>query len=99
MKKDTTEDGWQGFLDLCATVKSPQDFGQLFDLFLTIEEKESLAARYLITKALLEKRLTQRKISEIYKVSIAQITRGSNALKVINTKLKKFLEKQFNVAS
>lgn len=93
VKKDS-EDGWRGFLEVCAKVKNPEDLKPFFDLFLTIEEKEALAARFLIVKALVEGRLTQRKIAETYKVSIAQITRGSNALKIIDSKLKKFLEKE-----
>lgn len=93
MKKDS-EDGWRSFLEVCVKVKNPEDLKHFFDLFLTIEEKESLAARFLIVKALVEGRLTQRKIAEEYKVSIAQITRGSNALKIIDSKLKKFLETQ-----
>lgn len=94
MKKEPGVDGWQSFLEVCAKIKTAEDFSRFFDLFLTIEEKESLAARFLIVKALVEGRLTQRKIAETYKVSIAQITRGSNALKIIDPKLKKFLETQ-----
>lgn len=94
MKAGSAEDGWQGFLEVCAKIKSAEDFSRFFDLFLTIEEKQALAARFLIVKALAEGRLTQRKIAETYKVSIAQITRGSNALKIIDPKLKKFLETQ-----
>lgn len=86
--------GWESFLQLCSTVKSKEELGQLFDLFFTIEEKETLAARCLIIKALLDERLTQREMAETYKVSIAQITRGSNALKVIPPELKKALKKR-----
>jgi TrpR family trp operon transcriptional repressor len=68
-------------------------------LFLTIEEKEAMAARFLIVKALLEGKMPQREIAKTYKVSIAQITRGSNALKIIDAKLRKFLEKQLKRVS
>ena len=88
------KDGWRGFLKLCADVKNPKDFDEFFSLFLTIEEKETMAARFLIIKALTEGKLTQREIAETYKTSIAQITRGSNALKIINPKLKAFLKDQ-----
>src|SRR5579883_2496140 len=87
-----SEDGWRGFIEVCAKVDDPKDLKALFDLFFTIEEKEALAARFLIVKALLEGRLTQREIAKEFGVSIAQITRGSNALKIIDSKLKKFLE-------
>jgi TrpR family trp operon transcriptional repressor len=94
MKKETIEDGWRGFLELCSTVNSSEDFGEFFDLFLTIEEKETLASRFLIVRALMEGKMTQREIAKAYKVSIAQITRGSNALKIIDNKLIKFLKNQ-----
>jgi TrpR family transcriptional regulator, trp operon repressor len=90
--KKFAEEGWQGFLKLCSKTKSPEELRRLFDLFFTIEEKETLASRYLIIKALLDEKLTQREIAERHKVSIAQITRGSNALKIIDETLKKFLK-------
>lgn len=89
---ETTKDGWHEFLQLCAKIKSPNEFNEFFNLFLTIEEKETLASRFLIVRAMLEGKLTQREISEKHKVSIAQITRGSNALKIISPDLKKKLK-------
>lgn len=86
------KNGWRGFLKLCAKVKSSEEMAQLFDLFFTIEEKETLASRFLIIKALLEGDLPQREIADLHKVSIAQITRGSNALKIIPAKLKSALK-------
>lgn len=86
------KEGWKEFLKLCSGLKSAGELAQLFDLFFTLEEKENLAARALIVKALLEEKLTQREIADKYRVSIAQITRGSNALKVITPKLKKILK-------
>ena len=88
MPKVTSVNGWLEFIELCFKAKAPQHLASFFDLFLTIEEKELLASRYLIIKALLEGKLTQREIAAKYKVSIAQITRGSNALKIIDPKLK-----------
>ena len=93
MKKDK-ESGWPDFLKLCSKLESPEEFNQFFSLFLTYEERETMVSRYLIVKALLEGQLTQREMSETYKVSIAQITRGSNALKIIDPKFKKMLEKK-----
>lgn len=86
------KDGWQDFINICSKIPSPKEFKNFFDLFFTIEEKENLASRYLITRALLKEKLTQREIAKKYSVSIAQITRGSNALKQIDAKLKTFLE-------
>ena len=47
--------GWQEFLKVCAEINSPSDLNDFFDLFLTIDEKETVASRYLIVKALLKK--------------------------------------------
>lgn len=93
MTHEIEGNGWQGFLKLCAKLDSPKQMEHLFNLFFTIEEKETLASRYLIVQELLEGTLTQREIAESHKVSIAQITRGSNALKIINPELKKILKK------
>jgi len=89
--KKSTKDSWRGFLELCTKISTPEELGSFFDLIMTIEEKETLASRYLIIKALLEHQLTQREISEEFKVSIAQITRGSNALKIIDPELRDHL--------
>lgn len=85
------EEGWQGFLELCSKIKTPEKMKEAFDLFLTLEEKETLAARYLIIKALVDGKLPQREIAAELKVSIAQITRGSNALKIISPELRQIL--------
>jgi TrpR family transcriptional regulator, trp operon repressor len=84
--------GWQEFLELCSKISSPKELSDVFDLFLTIEEKETLASRYLIIKALIEGNLTQREIADTCRVSIAQITRGSNALKIISPALRNILK-------
>ncbi len=93
MGQKQDKDGWWGFLILCSKIKSPEEFKMFFDLFLTIEEKETIGKRFLIVKALQEGKLTQREIVNDFGVSISQITRGSNALKIIDPALKKILEK------
>lgn len=99
MKQASGEEGWCDFLEFCAKIKSPAEFNNFFGLFLTFEERETMISRYLIIKALLDGRLTQREIAEKFKVSIAQITRGSNALKIIPPEFKKFLEKKLEKSS
>jgi TrpR family trp operon transcriptional repressor len=89
--------GWTEFLELCSKAKSTQELDRLFNLFLTIEEKEHLAFRYLIIKGLCAGQMTQRELAKTYKISIAQITRGSNALKVIDKTMKNFLEKNLKL--
>lgn len=86
------EEGWKMFLDLCLKTKQPSRLEELLNLFLTLEEKEHLSSRMQIIKALLSENLSQREISDEMKVSISQITRGSNALKIISDDLLKFLE-------
>ena len=98
MTQESSEDGWCDFLELCSKIKTPEAFNSFFALFLTFEERETMGSRYLIIKALLEGQLTQREIAETYKVSIAQITRGSNALKIIDPEFKKFLETKLSRA-
>lgn len=83
---------WKSFLTLCLKTQNTHELSQLFDCFLTIEERNDIADRYLIIKALLDEKLTQREISKKLNVSIAKITRGSNALKSIDSKTKRFLE-------
>lgn len=90
------KEGWRDFIELCTKIHSQEELGELFDLFLTIEEKETLASRFLIVKALLEGEMTQREIAEKRKVSIAQITRGSNALKIISLKLRNLLKSRLS---
>jgi TrpR family trp operon transcriptional repressor len=88
------EKDWKDFVKLCCKLKTEKELENLFDLFLTLEEKELLASRYVIIQALVEGKMTQREIAEACEVSISQITRGSNALKIIDPKLKSFLESE-----
>jgi TrpR family transcriptional regulator, trp operon repressor len=87
-------EGWDGFLELCLSIKEKDDIGSLLDLFLTEEEKENLALRFLIIRELLLQNRTQREIAKELHVSIAKITRGSNELKRIQPKLLAFLLNQ-----
>jgi TrpR family trp operon transcriptional repressor len=84
---------WKSFIQLCLKAQDAETLSKLFDFFLTIEEKSVITDRFLIIKALMEGRQTQRDIASTLGVSIAKITRGSNALKSIDPKLKSFLEK------
>lgn len=92
MKKATEEEGWRRLLTLCDRAEKEERYDELFSLFLTLEEKEALALRYLIVKALLKEKRPQREIAEVLRVSISKITRGSNALKIASDDLKEFLK-------
>lgn len=84
---------WKSFLSLCLKSHNTDELSQLLDCFLTIEEKKDITDRYQIIKGLLDGKLTQRDMAEKLNVSIAKITRGSNALKSLDAKLKRYLEK------
>jgi TrpR family trp operon transcriptional repressor len=91
-----SEKGWRHFLNLVqATTTDPKVLSELFELFLTPEEKASIETRCLIVKALIEQKSTQREMSKDLEVSIAKITRGSNELKRITPKLLSFLKDNF----
>ncbi len=93
MEETTDEDGWWRFLALCSKLKTPEEFNEFFDLFLTIEEKKDIANRGLIVRGLLRGERTQREMADELHVSIAKITRGSNSLKTIDETLRNFLVK------
>jgi TrpR family transcriptional regulator, trp operon repressor len=94
MTKESEKDGWRAFIELCSHSKKIEELKELFDLFFTLEEKENVAKRFSILKALLDKKLTQREIAEKLGVSISKITRGSNALKIISSHLREALKKK-----
>jgi TrpR family transcriptional regulator, trp operon repressor len=93
-KKSSSEDGWRAFIELCCGIEKKEELKQLFDLFFTLEEKAVLAKRYNIVKTLVEDKLTQREIAQKMGVSISQITRGSNALKIISHQLREALKRK-----
>jgi len=84
---------WHSFLISLSKAKNPAELSQLLDFFLTHEEKTAIADRYAITQGLLDETQTQRELAQILNVSIAKITRGSNALKTLDAKSKQLLKK------
>lgn len=93
-KKESTMDGWRRFLDLCLLAKSRNQFEEVLQLFLTHQERRNVSKRMLLVNALLEGNLSQREIAHQFKISIARITRGSNALKIISGDLRSYLDTQ-----
>ena len=83
--------GIKALLALLARAPSEALLRELFDLLFTLEEKIMINQRCLIIQALREGKLSQREISQKLHVSIAQITRGSNALKTISPNLARLL--------
>ncbi len=83
--------GWREFLRLCQRVKTEDQLDELFGLFFTLEEKDVLATRILLIQELLKAEKTQREIAQHLNISIAKITRGSNALKIVSDEMKQFI--------
>lgn len=86
------KDGWRNFLQILAEEQDPKKLEVLSMLLFTAEERESLASRIRIIEELLKGKMTQREIAKKYGVSIAKITRGSNALKEVSEEMKDFLQ-------
>ncbi len=86
------KDGWRNFLQILAEERDPKKLEVLSLLLFTAEERESLASRIRIIEELLKGKMTQREIAKKYGVSIAKITRGSNALKEVSEEMKDFLQ-------
>lgn len=83
--------GWREFITLCRHVRSDDELTDLLELLLTLEEQQQLGTRVELLKALLKADKPQRVIADELKISIAKISRGSNALKIIKPSLRKYL--------
>jgi TrpR family transcriptional regulator, trp operon repressor len=81
-------DGWDQLLQLLIEINNKAILNDVLTSLLTPEEQENLAKRMLILQALMMQQHTQREIADIYEVSIAKITRGSNELKRMNKTVK-----------
>lgn len=86
--------GWRTFINLCRHAQSEQHLDALLQLLLTLDEQEQLAMRVQLLKSLLKGDKSQREIAETLGISIAKITRGSNALKTISEELQSYLIKE-----
>ena len=64
--------GWDRFIKLCLASNNAHMLSAWFELFLTHEEKENLALRYLIIEELFKQEKTQRDIAQDLQVSIAK---------------------------
>ena len=89
------EAGWQAFVDMCINIQDERALAEMFNLFLTAEEKVDIARRFLIVKELVKGEKTQRDIAKFLDVSIAKITRGSNELKRLDKKWLSYLDKVY----
>jgi TrpR family transcriptional regulator, trp operon repressor len=87
----TEKKGWKAFIKLIQHLETPEDINHCMGLLLTHEEQYDMGKRILVVKHLLAEDMTQRDLSKKLNVSIAKITRGSNALKTITPSLRKLL--------
>ena len=83
---------YSDFAQLCAEAEQQGLLQEWFAFLFTPAELEAIFKRMILTKALLDQKLTQREMAQNLEISIAKITRGSNALKQISPQLKLFLQ-------
>lgn len=73
---------WAKFIANCRALNNEQELQQFLDLLLTPAERENIAARYMILFELLHTHKTHREIAADLEVSIFNVTRGANQLKL-----------------
>ncbi len=81
------------FIEIIYKTKNLGLLKELMALLTTLDEQQSFGKRIQVIKALMKGTLTQREIAKDLHLSIAKITRGSNALKLISSEMENFLEK------
>lgn len=86
-------DYWHDFVEKCSKFSSVDELNKFFEIFLTISEREEFAKRYSIIVELLNNNKTQRELARDLKVSIANVSRGANVIKVYNQDLEKIFKK------
>jgi len=85
---------WAKFLELFLGVKDREILDMLFQLFMTMNERDMLVDRYRLVKALLATDLSQREIADILHLSISKVTAGSKATQVLSDHHKTYLLKK-----
>lgn len=94
MKTKIEAEYWRRLLELMLKCDTKTKMDEFLHLFLTMNEREYLVARYRIVEALLTTEQTQREIAKNLNVSITKITDGSKASQVISDKFRSFLTKE-----
>lgn len=74
--------GWDKFIENCLIIDNKELLAKFFELTLTPSEREKIAARYLILAELINGKKPQREIAAKLDVSIFNVTRGANQLKL-----------------
>ena len=89
---------WSQLTELLHKQSHTRDLEKLLMILLAPEERDSIATRLSILKALLDGKQSQREVAAGLGVSIATITRGSNNLKSLEEADKQFLIKQIGIS-
>ena len=97
MNDKTIERNWTQLLAQCAKNRSPGFFASLFHELLTENERVDLVKRLLVFKMLIEGKESQRSIAKQLDVSIVKITRCSNCLKQMDSKIIEFIKKEIKL--
>lgn len=92
---DSTSSGWRKLINILSQLDDKKDIEELLVLLLTYDERQDLGKRVLIVQSLRCHKESQREMSQHLQVSIAKITRGSNALKEISKRLNELLNEKF----
>ncbi|WP_028117928.1 trp operon repressor [Ferrimonas senticii] len=92
-----SENRWRELLQLLASQTELETFEWLLSLLLSHDERQSIAGRLAIIKALLIGEQSQRQISAELGISIATITRASNNLKNLSASELAQLKQLLNV--
>ena len=82
---------WRKFIKILHGLEAESDLSAFLELLLTPDEREDMVKRVAIVKHLVKGDMTQRELAKHLEISIAMITRGSNALKQIDSKTKELL--------
>lgn len=90
----TNKTYWHDFLNNLNALENTTEIEQFFEMVLTPSEREKIAARYQILAELVENKRTQRDIAATLGVSIFNVTRGANQLKIIDSKIKALIGKK-----
>lgn len=72
---------WLQIIDLFKQATERDQHLMLLNMLMTADERDALIARVNILNELLKGNLSQRQISQMLRVGVATITRGSNELK------------------
>jgi TrpR family transcriptional regulator, trp operon repressor len=84
---------WTDLLGKMFKITDVKSAAAFCEIFFTYAEREDLPKRVRIVEELIKGELTQREISRTLKVSIANVTRGANAIKASRYNVSKLIVK------